>query len=108
MVALSCSHPDIEEFLHIKVNEEKLSAMNISIKFDNKFMEAVEQDKEYELYFKTPYEEIKKTINARKFFEEYCKVNADWGDPGAIFIDEVRGYNLLSGYPEYQIDVSNP
>ena len=108
MVALTCSHPDIEEFLHIKENEEKLSAMNISIKFDDKFMEAVDEDGEYELYFKTPHEEIKKKIKAKRFFEEFCKVNADWGDPGAIFIDRVRGYNLLNGYKDYQIDVSNP
>lgn len=108
MVALTCSHPDIEEFLHIKENEEKLSAMNISIKFDDKFMEAVEEDGEYELYFKTPHEEIKRKIKAKKFFEEFCKVNADWGDPGCIFIDRVRDYNLLSGYKDYQIDVSNP
>ena len=108
MVALRCSHPDIAEFLHVKENEEKLSAMNISIKFDDKFMEAVENDGEYELYFRTPHEEIRKKIKARKFFDEFCKVNAEWGDPGCIFINRVRSYNLLSGYEDYQIDVSNP
>ena len=110
MVMLDCKHPDIEEFLHIKANGEKLSAMNISIKFHEDFFEAVEQNKEYELYFKVEStgEEIKKIINARQFFEEFCKVNADWGDPGICYIDRVQDYHLLSGYPEYIIETSNP
>lgn len=110
MVALSCSHPDIYEFLNIKQKNEKLSAMNISIKFTDEFMQAVKDNATYELYFKIEPtgEEIRRTINAREFFDEFCEVNKDYADPGCIFIDRVQKYNLLSGYPEYQIDVSNP
>ena len=110
MVGLNCSHPDIYEFLHIKQHEEKLASMNISILFTDEFMEAVEQDKEYELYFKVEStgEEIRKKINAREFFKEYCETQWDWGDPGAIFIDKMRNYTLLAGYPEYHVDITNP
>ena len=110
MIMLDCKHPDIYEFLHIKERNEKLSAMNITIKMTNEFMQAVVNDTEYELYFKVDStgEEIHRTIRAREFFEEYCKVNVDWGDPGICFIDRVREYHLLSGYPEYKIDTSNP
>ena len=110
MVMLDCKHPDIYEFLHIKENNEKLSAMNISIKAHDDFMQAVVDDKDYELYFKVEStgEEIRKTIKAREFFNEFCAVNKDYGDPGICYIDRVRSYHLLSGYPEYQIDTSNP
>lgn len=108
MVGLDCTHPDIEEFLHIKQNNVKLASMNISIKFTNEFMEAVKDNKDFELKFKTPHETISKTINARDFFVEFCKTQWDWGDPGALFIDRIRSFNLLSGYPEYKIDISNP
>lgn len=110
MIMLSCTHPDIEEFLHIKQNGEKLSAMNISIKFTDEFMEAVVQNKTVDLYFKVEStgEEIIKTINAKEFFEEFCKTNKDWGDPGSVFIDRVQKYHLLSGYEEYKIETSNP
>jgi len=110
MCALSCNHPDIYEFLNIKKNHEALESMNISIKFTDDFMQAVVNNKDYELYFKVEStgEEIKKTINARKFFEDMCKVSWDTGDPGVIFIDRVRNYALTSGYPEYVIDVCNP
>lgn len=110
MCALSCNHPDIYEFLNIKKNHEALESMNISIKFTDEFMKAVVNNKDYELYFKVEStgEEIKKTINAREFFEAMCKVSWDTGDPGVIFIDRVRNYALTSGYPEYVIDVCNP
>lgn len=110
MVGLDCSHPDIYEFLHIKQNNEKLASMNISILFTDEFMEAVDKDEEYELHFvvEATGQEIKRTIKARDFFKEYCQTQWDWGDPGALFVDKLRGYNMLSGYPEYHLDITNP
>lgn len=110
MIALNCNHPDIEEFLEIKKNNDKIQAANISICFDNKFMEAVVNNQDYELYFKVEDtgEEIRKTINAREFFYKFCESQYDWAEPAAIFIDTVRKNNLLSEYKDYKIDVSNP
>lgn len=110
MVALDCSHPDIEEFLHIKEENNKLSAMNISIKFTRNFMEAVQNNEDVTLYFlaKDTGEVSTKVINAKKFWDDFCKVNWDYGDPGCIFIDRVRDWNMLSGYDNYLINVSNP
>lgn len=83
MCAITCKHPDILEFLNIKKNHEALESMNISIKFDDEFMRAVENDEEYKLYFKVEStgEEVCRFIHARKFFEEFCKVNHAMGDP---------------------------
>ena len=107
MVALRCDHPDIYEFLHIKQHNEKLASMNISIKFTDEFMKAVVENKSFTLFFDSPETgRIEKVINARDFFIEFCETQWDWGDPGSIFIDRVRSYQLLSGYPEYKIDVS--
>ncbi len=109
MVGLTCEHPDIEEFLRIKQDGNKLSSMNISIKFTDEFMEAVEQNKPFTLHYES--EEtgvITKEIDARKFFHEFCETQWDWGDPGALFIDRIRSFQLLSGYPEYKIDICNP
>jgi ribonucleoside-diphosphate reductase alpha chain len=110
MVALSCEHPDIEEFLKIKQTDHKLEAMNISMLLTSKFMDAIKENKPFELHFDVPEskEKIRKTIDTRKFYREFCQTQWDYGDPGSIFIDRVRSYNLLSGYPEYVIDVSNP
>lgn len=110
MIGLICTHPDLEEFLKIKETNHKLESMNISIKFTDDFFKAVEQNKMWKLHFEVPEtgEVIEREIDARKFFERFCQVNADWGDPGAIFIDAVNRNNLLSGYDEYKIEISNP
>lgn len=108
MVGLSCDHPDIEEFLHVKQRDEKLSSMNISIKFTDEFMEAVRDGKEFTLKFDAPTEHIEKVIDARKFFNEFCETQWDYGDPGAMFIDRINSFGLLSGYDDYHIDITNP
>lgn len=110
MVCLKCNHPDIEEFLRIKQNNEKLASMNISIKFTDDFMKAVEENRSYTLYFESEETgRIEKVINARDFFMEFCETQWNWGDPGAIFIDRVQNYHILAGYEnEYVIDASNP
>lgn len=110
MIGLNCSHPDIEEFLHIKETNHKLEHMNISILFTNEFMQAVRDGKNYTCSFFVPEtgEKIEKTINAKEFFKRFCKVNWDYGDPGVMFIDTIRNSNLLSGYDDYKIEISNP
>lgn len=110
MVSIDCSHPDVEELLDIKMRGDRLKSMNVSIKFDDKFMEAVDCDKEYKLHFyvESTGEHIEKTIKAREFFKKFCECQWNWGDPGALFIDRLKEYNLLSGYEDFHILTTNP
>lgn len=112
LISLNCDHPDIEEFLTIKQNNDKIQGANISICFTDDFMISVINDENFELHFKNEEngEEVKKEINAGDFFRKFCEAQYDWGEPGALFIDSVRERNLLSGYPinEYRIDTTNP
>jgi hypothetical protein len=41
---LRVDHPDIEEFIHAKRNENKLTGFNISVGITDAFMEAVKKD----------------------------------------------------------------
>lgn len=112
LISLNCDHPDIEEFLTIKQNNDKIQGANISICFTDDFMTSVISNENFELHFKNEEngEEVKKEIDARDFFRKFCEAQYDWGEPGALFIDNVRECNLLSGYPinEYRIDTTNP
>lgn len=109
LIALNCTHPDIEEFLKIKQNNTKIQGANISIAFTDDFMRAVEDEDTFTLKYKCQDgETITKKINAREFFLKFCEAQYDWGEPGALFIDEVRDWNLLSGFEDYKIDVTNP
>lgn len=110
LIAMDCNHPDIEDFLTIKQNNDKVQGANISIKFTDEFMQAVKGNKDIQLYFKVKAtgEEITKTINAGKFFKEFAEAQHGFAEPGALFIDTVRNWNMLSEYKDYKIDVTNP
>lgn len=112
LIGLDCSHPDIEHFLEVKKNNTKIQSANISILFNDEFMEAVRDNKEYTLRFdvETTGEKISKVINAREFFLKFARANYDWAEPGCLFMDRIRSHNLLAGYPadEYYIEISNP
>lgn len=110
LVSIDVSHPDVEELLDIKMGGDKLKSMNVSIKFDDEFMEAVDCDKEYKLHFdvEATGEHIEKVIKARDFFEKFCECQWNWGDPGALFIDRYNEYNMLCGYNNFKVLTTNP
>lgn len=110
LIGMNCDHPDIEEFLEVKQKDNKLESMNISILFTDEFMEAVEKRDKFRLKFdvEATGEHIEKEIDAYDFFMKFCESNRRYGDPGALFIDTARKDQLLSGYDEYKIDISNP
>ena len=51
MISIDVRHPDIEDFILIKQNQDKVTNANISIKFNDEFMLAVENDEDYFLRF---------------------------------------------------------
>jgi len=110
LIAMDCNHPDIEDFLTIKQNNDKVQGANISIKFTDEFIQAVKGNKDIQLYFKVKAtgEEITKTINAGEFFTKFAEAQHGFAEPGALFIDTVRNWNMLSEYKDYKIDVTNP
>ncbi len=52
MLNLDCNHPDIEDFINVKNDLSKVTYANISVNVDEKFLKAVREDDDYELYFK--------------------------------------------------------
>lgn len=112
LIALDCTHPDIEEFLTIKQNNDKIQGANISIKFTNEFMKAVKRGEDVTLRFDNEEAgvHVKRKINATEFFHKFAEAQRSWAEPSALFIDMVQNWNLLSGYPkeDYNIEVTNP
>ena len=112
LIGLNCDHPDIEEFMQVKQNNTEIQSANLSILFTNEFMQAVKNNADFTLRFdvQSTGEHIERVINAREFFLNFCASNHDYAEPGSLFIDRIRSYNLLSGYPSdlYHIDISNP
>ena len=110
MISISCDHPDIEDFITIKSDLDKITKANLSIRVTNEFMQAVKDDATYTLSFtrEETGEKIKKTIKAKELFDKFCYMNWDYGEPAFLFWDRVRSYNLLSEDDAFEYAGVNP
>lgn len=110
MLSMACNHPDIEDFINIKSDLERVTKANTSIRILNDFMEAVIKRQPYNLYFKREEtnEEISKTIDAYELFKKMAFNNWDMGEPGMLFWDRITRHNFLSEFDNFEYAGTNP
>ncbi len=104
MGILRVDHPDIEEFITCKKENDQINNFNISVAITDEFMEAVANDADFDL--KNPRDGVViKTIRARELFRQI--VEGAWlnGEPGVVFIDKIDGDNPT---PQFPIESTNP
>jgi len=103
MGILRVDHPDIEEFITAKAHEGELKNFNLSVGITDEFMQAVENDKEYDLVFTG---KVYKTVAARAIWETIVAGAWQNGEPGIVFLDTINRNNPLK--PLGQIEATNP
>ena len=110
MISISDTHPDLEKFITIKSDLNKVNYANISVKISDAFMKAVEEDKDWELKFerKETGEVISKTVKAKELFRKLCEQNWNYAEPGMLFWDRINNYNLLSNTKSFKYAGVNP
>lgn len=110
MLSMDCSHPDIEDFINVKNDLNKVNFANISVRASDEFMEAVRDDKEFTLYHKRKDtgDETTKTVRARDLFHQLAVNNWRTGEPGMLFWDKIKNYNILSNDPNFEYAGTNP
>ncbi|MDQ3590812.1 MAG: adenosylcobalamin-dependent ribonucleoside-diphosphate reductase, partial [Actinomycetota bacterium] len=104
MGILRVDHPDIEEFITCKNDNDQINNFNISVAVTDAFMEAVEEDTDFDLV--NPRDgEVAKTVRARDLFRKI--VEGAWlnGEPGVVFIDKINDDNPT---PQFPIESTNP
>lgn len=105
MATFHVSHPDIMDFVTAKDDLTQLNNFNISVMFDDKFMQAVEKDGDYDLI--DPHSnKIAKTIKARELFNEIALHAWKTGEPGALFVDTANRYNTVRHLGDFK--ATNP
>jgi len=92
MAILRVDHPDIMDFVKVKSDLTVLNNFNISVAITDSFMEAVENDEEYELINPRNNEAVKKQ-SAVKVFRQIVKQAWYSGEPGIVFIDRMNEGN---------------
>lgn len=110
MLSMNCDHPDIEEFIDIKKDLDRVTKANISVKVTDEFMRAVVDDADWELGFtrKETGEKFYKTIKARDLMKRLAYNNWEMGEPGILFWDNIQYNNLLSEFENFEYAGVNP
>ncbi len=91
MLSVSINHPDAEDFIDAKMEQGKVTGANVSVRVDDTFMKAVEQDSKYLQKYPVFHKEPKfsKEINARNLWKKI--VHNAWrsAEPGILFWDTI-------------------
>ena len=110
MISIPCNHPDLEEFIDVKSDLDKVTKANISVRITDDFMQAVKHHEEYELSFirEETGEKISKVVDAAELFRKLCYNNWNMAEPGMLFWDRIENWNLVSEDPEFRYAGTNP
>ena len=126
MAVLRVDHPDVEDFIVCKINENQITNFNISVGITDAFMRVVKNDEEWELRF-PDLKEMKqkgfsgtleqaeaagitihtyKKVKARELFDKIVKQAHHNGEPGVLFLDAANRSNPVPHL--YPLEATNP
>ena len=109
MLSIDCTHPDLEEFIDVKNDLNAVTKANISVRVTDEFMDAVVNNKDWELRFETEKGDVlTKTVNAAELFRKLAKNNWSMAEPGILYWDTIANYNILSEDPNFEYAGVNP
>ncbi len=105
MGVLRIDHPDILEFINCKSDNKEITNFNISVGITEEFMEAVENESDYDLIDPKTKKSVGH-LSAVKVFD--LIVDHAWknGEPGIIFLDRLNRDNVTPTVGE--IESTNP
>lgn len=105
MGVLRIDHPDILEFINCKTDNKEITNFNISVGITEAFMEAVENQSDYDLIDPKTKQAVGH-LSAEKVFDMI--VDHAWrnGEPGIIFMDRLNRDNVTPTQGE--IESTNP
>ena len=126
MAVLRVDHPDVEDFITCKTDENSITNFNISVGITDAFMRAVENDEEWELRFPDvsvpayrkfagtmeqafeagiPMKTYRRVV-ARDLFKKIVSQAHYNGEPGVLFLDAANRGNPVPHL--YALEATNP
>lgn len=98
LLSLKVDHPDVEDFIVSKTDLKAIVNANISVQITDEFMEAYENDEDWELKFEFKdnlYPPITRTVKARDLMDLIAKTAFDTAEPGIQLIDSMRRGSMV-------------
>ncbi len=112
MLSVSIKHPDSEKFIDAKLEQNKITGANISVKIDDEFMHAVEKDAEYNQKWPVNSDSPKfsQNIKARALWNKIIHNAWKSAEPGVLFWDTIIRESVPDCYADlgYRTVSTNP
>lgn len=91
MLSVSIKHPDAQAFIDAKMEEGKVTGANVSVKVDDKFMQAVVENKDYEQQYPIDSNDPSYTqnIDAPSLWKKIVHNAWKSAEPGVLFWDTI-------------------
>jgi ribonucleoside-diphosphate reductase alpha chain len=105
MGVLRVDHPDILDFINMKLDGHTLSNFNISVAVTDEFMRQLQEDGEYDLINPRTQAPCGR-LGARVVFDSILASSWRVGDPGILFIDRINDKNSCKHIA--QIEATGP
>ncbi len=102
MLSVSIKHPDSEDFIDAKLDLQKVTGANISVKLDDAFVKAAHANKTYTQAFPIDSEHPKysKNVNARKIWNKIVHNSWKSAEPGILFWDTIIKESIPDCYAD--------
>ena len=114
LMSLDIWHREAESFIRIKSEEGRIQKANLSLEIDDAFMEDVRR------YYETG-ETVTRTITRTyegntityevtpiRLYQLMMEKAWDWGEPGCLFVNQLRNRNMMEKVDSYRIETVNP
>lgn len=105
MMSIDAWHPEAETFIKIKENPNEINKANLSVEVDDGFMKAVTDCPAFIAPIRMKEDPAK---YAKRIFNVICESAWKSAEPGVLFVDKLRNYNLMEFIDDYQIETTNP
>ena len=114
LIGLDIWHKEAEDFIKIKSEEGRIQKANLSLEIDDDFMHCVKK------YYDTgevvtkhivrDYDgnKVEYDVTPIELYKLMMEKAYDWAEPGCIFTNRFRNYNLMEFCDDYNIEICNP
>lgn len=106
LVSLDVWHKEILDFIKIKENLNEINNANLSVEIDDEFMQNL--GKTIPVKRKYGNKTIEYNINTEEVFNSICESAWKSAEPGIIFTNRFRNYNIMERVVAYNIETCNP
>jgi len=112
MLSISIKHPDAEQFIDAKLEQNKVTGANVSVKIDDDFMKAALSGKPYTQQYPTDAvtPRYKKEIDAAALWKKIICNAWKSAEPGVLFWDTILRESVADCYADlgYKTVSTNP